>query len=72
MTSHAGGKIFRSVCGVLLCIVVKLLVVKMSNYTDSLSADDVADYKAKLMLDNGMILPDLFGVDKSDEQFSNL
>ena len=42
-----------------------LLVVKMSDYTESLSADDVADYKAKLTLDNGMILPDPFGVDKS-------
>jgi len=42
-----------------------LLVVKMSDYTESLSADDVAHYKAKLTLDNGMILPDPFGVDKS-------
>ena len=55
----------------LLSIVIKihkmqyLLVVKMSDYTESLSADDVADYKAKLTLDNGMILPDPFGVDKS-------
>ena len=42
-----------------------LLVVKISDYTESLSADNVADYKAKLTLDNGMILPDTFGVDKS-------
>jgi len=68
MTSRPGGKTFCSVCGVRLSIVVKfsiLLVVKMSHYTESLIADDVADYKAKLTLDNGIILPDLFSVDKS-------
>ena len=30
----------------------------MSDYTESVITDDVADYKAKLTLDNGMILPD--------------
>ena len=51
-----------------LSVVVKfsiLLVVKISHYTESLTADGVADYKAKLTLDNGIILPDLFSVDKS-------
>jgi len=68
MTSHAWGKTICSVCGMRLSVVVKfsiLLVVKISHYTESLTADGVADYKAKLTLDNGIILPDLFSVDKS-------